>query len=291
MAAFDEINLESIKPLLDDPDFESAYTTGKNLAGKIDGLLVARKLTIGTLEELQKDVAESYDISRQAKIGGAVAAITGSTLGIIGFGLSFVTFGASLGLLIPGALIGAAGGVTLAGAEIGYQVVASQAFKAAKLACEQDRQLLLEVKELNDKFFKDIKNLAGKHRTTQENILKYLNLARSLGRGAYCSYKGIDAIFEIGRTGFAAARVAGSLGRTVWATASTAARVVGIAAVVFDVALLPVDLAIMFKAAHDVHTYKTTGKSKSNVANEIAELLEKLKENRKEMEKFQHGSN
>ena len=67
MAAFDEINLESIKPLLDDPDFESAYTTGKNLAGKIDGLLVARKLTIGTLEELQKDVTESYMINQEKR--------------------------------------------------------------------------------------------------------------------------------------------------------------------------------------------------------------------------------
>jgi uncharacterized membrane protein YgaE (UPF0421/DUF939 family) len=54
------------------------------------------------LEELANNLDEHFKKISKAKVGGAAGAIVGGILGIVGFGLSFVTFGASLGLTIAG---------------------------------------------------------------------------------------------------------------------------------------------------------------------------------------------
>jgi hypothetical protein len=54
------------------------------------------------LEELANNLDEHFKKISKAKVGGAAGAIVGGILGIAGFGLSFVTFGASLGLSIVG---------------------------------------------------------------------------------------------------------------------------------------------------------------------------------------------
>jgi len=55
--------------------------------------------------------------------------------------------------VIAGAAIGAAGGTTIAGAEIGYYAVSNGKLKDAQKACESDRELMMECKELQEKFF------------------------------------------------------------------------------------------------------------------------------------------
>ena len=75
---------------------------------------------------MKQEVEDSYDKSRKARIGGTVATTTRSTLVLIGFGLSFVTLGASLGSTIAGSVLAAAGGITLAGAEVGYEAVSKE---------------------------------------------------------------------------------------------------------------------------------------------------------------------
>ncbi|XP_060570678.1 uncharacterized protein LOC132728967 [Ruditapes philippinarum] len=53
-------------------------------------------------------------------------------LAVVGFGLSFVTFGASLGLCIAGGIIGGAGGIVTGGASIADAVKSSRTRKMAK---------------------------------------------------------------------------------------------------------------------------------------------------------------
>lgn len=52
--------------------------------------------------------------------------IAGSIKTITGFGLSFVTVGASLGLTIPGAILAAVRGIIMASVDIGYLAVSQQ---------------------------------------------------------------------------------------------------------------------------------------------------------------------
>ena len=54
------------------------------------------------LGELADNLDEHFNNISKGKVGGATGAIVGGILGVVGFGLSFVTFGASLGLTIAG---------------------------------------------------------------------------------------------------------------------------------------------------------------------------------------------
>ena len=67
-----------IQILLDDSDFQETCQMGKELIKAVQGLLGTRKLTLSLLHTLKKDVEESYDRSRNARIGGTAATVTGS---------------------------------------------------------------------------------------------------------------------------------------------------------------------------------------------------------------------
>lgn len=70
------------------------------------------------LEELANNLDKLFKKISIGKVGGSVAAIVGGILAAIGIGLSFVTFGASLGLCIAGGVIGGVGGMVVSGSQI-----------------------------------------------------------------------------------------------------------------------------------------------------------------------------
>jgi len=199
--------------------------------------------------------------------------------------------------VIAGAAIGAAGGTTIAGAEIGYYAVSNGKLKDAQKACESDRELMMECKELQEKFFQSEARMRGVSvsyiRGAWNAIAKRASegrLVTSIPRASYCSYKGIDAAFEVGRTTSSAiaagSRAGTAVARTAWAGASTLARVVSVVGVVFDVALIPIDIGVMIKASYDVHQYRTTGESNSNVAKDIGNLIRDLELNKDAIQDF-----
>lgn len=60
------------------------------------------QLTINLFRNMADELDVHFGRINGAKIGGSSAAIIGGILATVGFGLSFVTFGASLGLSIAG---------------------------------------------------------------------------------------------------------------------------------------------------------------------------------------------
>ena len=261
-----------------DPDMDEGMQTLQDIKLKIEKMLGVRELTLVNLHSLREDIEKSYDKSRKAKIGGTTATITGSILGIVGFGLAFVTFGASLGVAIPGAILTASGGVTVAGAEIGYQVVSNSKLKEANRACSNDRKLMEELGQLGEEFGKTLSSLAERYETTEENVFQLLKIAQP---GAYNTYKFIDGFAGVTRTIQAAATAV----RVGQATARTAlvgsTRVFGVAGVVFDAVFIPVDLAVMIKSSYDVHKYKNgEGTSASNHAATVQKLIIDLEKHR-----------
>ena len=56
------------------------------------------------LEELADNLDEHFSNISKAKVAGGTGAVFGGVLAVTGFGLSFFTFGASLGLVIAGKL-------------------------------------------------------------------------------------------------------------------------------------------------------------------------------------------
>ena len=192
-------------------------------------------------------------------------------------------------------MIAGAGGVTIAGAEIGYLAISQTKLQDANNACKADRQVMMEVKELGEKFFEQLDFLAEKHNSTWEKMFVFVRNSwnsRSGIRALYGGYKTIDGVFEAGKaviSAVKAARVAAVAGHTVWSTLSTTGRVIGAAGAIFDVVFIPVDLVVMVKSAYDVHKYKTKGESNSNVAKEIGKLIKALDNNQDDLQKFCDG--
>ena len=91
-----------LKSLVNDCRFKEGVHSIQELDSGIPEWLTIRKYTLLLLKDLKKQIEDSYQKRCISKVTGASAATVGSVLGIVGFGLSFVTFGASLGLLIPG---------------------------------------------------------------------------------------------------------------------------------------------------------------------------------------------
>lgn len=286
----------SYKLITEEDDFQEACGSTKNLCDALKEGISCRKFTIKLLKELKGKVEESYDKHKKATIGGTVATVTGSALGVAGFISGFFTFGAGFGLVIAGGALAAAGGVTIAGSQIGYHIVSSTTGKNAQMAMDNDTKAAAAIEEYGAKLDKQLESLARKYKTTKDGVFMHLKhyirhgtLPKNFFMIGYNTGKGTDVVLDSAKT---AARAI-SLGRTaVTGTRLTAtglktvAGVFRVGSVALDVIFIPIDLGVMFKAAHDVHKYKNTGESNSDVAIKIGQMIDQLEKNQKLMEKF-----
>ncbi len=283
--------IEGIKEIKDTLEIED------NLEGSVrrlknvvqEALEKRKKKTIQELVDMKKEIEDSYDKSRKAKIAGTTAAIAGSALGIAGFGLAFVTFGASLPLLIIGGVVGAAGGTTAAGADIGYTVVSHKRMKRVMAMCQEEDRLMGNIRELWTQVQENIQTLQASRypQYTLEQVLEIVVRRRflsstSIGHAAFKVGHFAAAAGDVAKVG---AQVAA---RTTLRAAGVAAVAVGGAAVAMDAILIPIDLAFLVKAAIDVHKYNGgKGSSNSNTAKKVAEIITRLEENTRQMRSIQ----
>lgn len=283
--------------LLQDPQLQEAVQIGNELKSSIEACLAIRDITLENLRKLKHNTEESYDKSRKARIAGTVGTITGATIGVVGFGLSFVTFGASLGLTVAGGILAGAGGVTIGGAEIGNFAVSKTHLKNAQAACDTDREAMEKAKHLHDRLTSCIESLQTRHPKFSEEriraiVINMVKYGKSGVKGAYGAYQLIDAAWDVGRNIYTAAEIAKAgvqvSARTAWASLSTAGRVVSGVTVAFDLIFIPIDLAVLIKSAYDVHKYNGgKGTSNSAAAKKIGELIENLEQHQAELEKIQ----
>ncbi|CAC5389887.1 unnamed protein product [Mytilus coruscus] len=109
-----------------------------------------RKSKHEVVEEL-KDLADNLDIHfkkiSKAKVLGSVTSIGGGIMAGIGFGLSFATFGASLGLTLAGSIIAGAGGVTVGGSMITDAVLSGIHRKSAQEILDEYNKLVETIKK------------------------------------------------------------------------------------------------------------------------------------------------
>lgn len=294
---------EALVKLLSDDELRLTSEIGHSLKIAIDEFLKidgVRKTTLTKLEKLVEVVEKSYDNSRKARIAGTSATITGSAMTVLGFGLGFATIGASLGLTILGAVLLAAGGVTIGGAEIGYLAVARNKLTETEEACRNDNEEMKKIENLGREFSDHLTSLATKHPTfTKENIFHLLrktwNTAEPAVKTLYNGYKVIGSTTDIGRnviTVTSTVRAGVQTGaRTVYVGLGTVGRVFSIGSVVLDVLFVPIDFAVLVKSAHDVRIYKNGakgGRSNSKAASNIRGVIDQLKDNVKELERVKN---
>ena len=274
------------KQLVEDPEFDDAIKVTTDLKQSLRDSLSCRETTLANLRTMKQEVEANYVKSRQACIGGTVATTTGSILSVMGFGLSFLTAGASLGLTVAGGVLAATGGATIAGAEIIYYIVSNNTLKNAQNACNVDREKMEKVEANGRKLSNHIESLAAKHNTSSSDIYEIIrDVGLKVGKSLYCGYKLIDGVTDAGRVAYHAVTV-GKAAHGARTTLSGLKSVAGIARVTFvalEVVFLPIDLAIMVKSINDVHNYNTGQGSNSAVANEIGKLISDLEEHEQKM--------
>ena len=271
---------DPIEDLINDPELNAVIQAGEDFKQSLRIFLSTRDSTLYHLRRMKREVEESYDKSRKARIAGTVATTTGSTLAIIGFGLSFVTLGTSLGLSIAGGALAAAGGVTIAGAELGYHFVSKGTLEKAQEACDNDRRKMDTLGQQWDNFKRMLGVLADKHDFTIDVVFEIIKSLWKVGKpaiiGAYNSYNLIKTGINAGQIAYRAATIgkAAAIGtRTALSGLSTAAKVLRVGPVVVNAVFIPVDLLVMLKSAYDVHKYKTGKGSNSDVAEKIGNLI------------------
>ena len=294
----------------------------------INDAIIGRKALIEKLKRYQKEVEESYDKSRKAYIAATSATITGSVAEIVGVALTPVTAGGSLGLTIAGGVISASGGVTMAGADLGYHGVCEikqksalhfihedikkvgriqthgQELKEHLLSCfgKKNTEAPINFKDKNQKVRTSIKVILLGYEGAKTTI-RTDKVITTLNKGGKAPDIGVDvikAVTEVQKTAttfgpdvaktvkrIAKVRKPTDLIKAVQAVTKVRSFVGawGIVGAATSVICLPWDIGILAKASYDVHKYKRTNKSNSNVAKTIGLYIEALEENLVEMER------
>ena len=205
-----------------------------------------REATIKTMRTTADNLVTHRRNVNISRITGSLAAIGGSGIAILGFALTPVTFGASLGLTIAGAGIAAAGGLTAAGASIVDTVITKTGVREAQAQLEFDQDKLKDIdlvqdqiKEQNDRIREKCPDLKDVDifRITDvfsyaQGIAKVGNLAFRVGEAA-----GISAV-EFGSLGLRAAGVV--------------ARGVATAGIILNVVIIPLDIIEIVRSGWNI---------------------------------------
>lgn len=176
--------IEIYSKVIEDSEFDDTLKAFGDYKQSIKDLLSTRETTLENLRSMKQQVEDNYVKSRKFLFGGAAATVTGSTLTIIGFGLSFVTAGASLGLTVAGSALGAVGGATVAGAELKYYLESNTTLENAQKACNVDREKMEKVEANGKKLNNYIESLAAKHNTSDGHIYEIIrDVGLKVGKG------------------------------------------------------------------------------------------------------------
>ena len=101
-----------------------------------------RDQTIHLLQEHRDEVFELIRNTRITKIAGATTSlVVGGALAVTGIVLIPFTFGASIGLTVAGAAVGAAGSTTVLAASITSRVMSNKKLRMAQEHISLDKQL------------------------------------------------------------------------------------------------------------------------------------------------------
>jgi len=186
---------------------------------------------------------------RISKLAGNSASVVGGILSVVGFGLAFVTAGASLSLLIAGGIIGAAGGVTSGGAALVNSLFEKKQMKRILEIYEKDKKLL----EAMEKLSKSVMGLMGISKLA--GILDEGGLAAGAGKAA-----------NMAKTG-------GLAGKSLFNSMKVASKAFFIIGGVVNIVMLPVDVYSVVKNSIELHK-----KTPSDLVKELKGILADLEE-------------
>lgn len=274
-------NADNCQKLVQDPEFEQTLSTVYELYIALMKALSTREVTLTNLNKLKKDIEENHNSFQKIKLGGKVITAAGSVLSLAGFGSSFFTFGASLGLTGVGSVLYGVGGVTCAIADIGNLAMTQQNLKNAQMILDTDREMMESAKKLDDKLANLISSLEHKYPTIpSSDIKKLIRLyATPLMSGLYNVHD-----INIGRATFSLIKSGSKTGsHTVWSGLSFWDKGLSVTYAALDVIYLVKDVQEINSLTWEIRNYEKLGKSSSEAAQKIEEIVAELEQNRNDL--------
>ena len=204
-----------------------------------------------------------------------------------------VTAGLSVFALIPGALLGGAGGLVSGGADIGHVVVRNEKQTAAQEQLKLEKDRLEEIQELGTELDKRLDDLVVKYpEISPESIKLYVLKKIAIRMGLKITYKVMDHLADGGKAlskvykTYKAMNGFVNAGRDVYKSYKIIRpfkSTLGTVLIAMDVVTLPIDLVFMGYSAHKVHKYRQ-GERISDVAEKLDEVAEQLKYTKSEIQ-------
>ncbi|CAC5423580.1 unnamed protein product [Mytilus coruscus] len=236
----------------------------KRLHDNLNKLRECKGEVVLGLKELADNLDKHFKKIAKAKVFGSVTSIGGGILAGIGFGLSFATFGASLGLTLAGSIIAGAGGATVGGSMITDAVLSIKRRKSAQDILDEYNTI---IKELTDECI-EIGQLMEKKNVNMEDCEHWIAFWKKLVIGGGSTTKcvtwnviktTISTSLKISAANADEAIAAGArAGTTAFkALGTTAGRTIHIAGGVVGIILMPLDIYTLVDSALTIHKNKT----------------------------------
>lgn len=230
------------------------------------------------IRRIAQEIDDHYSKITKAKIAGSALAIPGGIIAGVGFALSFVTFGASLGLSIAGGIMAGVGGATAGGAGIVDAILAKRTSKEAETkfdALQKRREQLCKECLTIGESLGDPKDVDRKYPSWVKFWVKLVFDVGSTSNGVLWNTIVSTVLngLRIASYGDEAARLGATVGSTAFRSLGTVGRGFHIAGGVAGIVLLPFDLYTLVDSAITEHKKKPH--KIANALRNHADLLDK----------------
>lgn len=252
-----------------------------DLKKKVRNVIEERKDNIEVIKGFANSINERHYRACATKVGGATTASIGSIIAVVGFFLSFETFGASLVVSVPGAILSGVGALTMTGADLGDFLFITATKKHIKNIMKREREKLQEIDELMKQLNIEMKSLAESYPNISKQKWKWWikKTSKSL-KEIYKPYKIVQPIID-------AVDTVKKPARAIWPTLTLGGKAASTATTVLNFVSIPHDVVVLVDSLKKVYRYhiKRT-KRISKTAQKIDELVAELERGEETLLKY-----
>ncbi len=253
---------------------EKIYENQEKIRKAIREWIPTRELTIKNIEDIIKKLIVCRRDVNIARIVGSTVSIGGTLMSIVGFALTPVTLGASIGIAAGGIAIATAGGITVAGASLADVIIQKTNVTDTQKQLTHDNEELEKLAQLQCKL-KEIIDEMGEKCTNIDGKTFALIITELFTHG-------VVRLSNIGiKAGELAAFGAMELGALALRVGGITAKGVAAAGLVVGILIIPIDLVEIVRSGWNV------GKgNKSEAVLKLREAISKLETQKTAIEKI-----
>ena len=236
---------------------------------RVEEWIPVREETIQKIKTTTANLKVHHRNVNISRITGSTVSIVGSAMAIAGFAIAPITFGASVGLSVPGIALAVAGGGTAAGASIADTVIQKSNVRQAQEQLRDDYDQLHTIYVI-DKVIENNVTIAERHncRVGKDKLVGVFGevLTQGFLRASNVGVRVAEiAAFNTLEIGAAAVRVGGA-----------AAKGIAAAGIALNAVLIPIDLIEIVRSSVSL-----AKGSQTKAIKKLTDIVEQLEEQKK----------